>query len=70
MDSTDLDNGEDLSGDDEAMEEDFTPEQVPGADVVSENNPYGCQFCTKAFPRLSYLKIHEQVIYGRNHATL
>ncbi|XP_052062368.1 zinc finger protein 423-like [Mytilus californianus] len=61
VDSPDLDNGEDLSGEEEAMEEDFTPEQVPGADVVSENNPYGCQFCTKAFPRLSYLKIHEQI---------
>ncbi|GFS50787.1 zinc finger protein 423 [Nephila pilipes] len=28
---------------------------------VTENTPYGCQFCDKAFPRLSYLKRHEQV---------
>jgi hypothetical protein len=48
-----FDNGEDLSAEEEAMEEDLTPEQVPGVEGVSENNPYGCQFCTKAFPRLS-----------------
>ncbi|KAF8771154.1 Zinc finger protein 423 like protein [Argiope bruennichi] len=28
---------------------------------VTENTPYGCQFCDKAFPRLSYLKRHEQI---------
>ncbi|GIY38179.1 zinc finger protein 423 [Caerostris darwini] len=28
---------------------------------VTESTPYGCQFCDKAFPRLSYLKRHEQV---------
>ncbi|CAM1292583.1 ZNF423 (predicted) [Pycnogonum litorale] len=27
---------------------------------VTENTPYSCQFCDKAFPRLSYLKRHEQ----------
>ncbi|XP_044742100.1 zinc finger protein 423 [Chrysoperla carnea] len=27
---------------------------------VTESTPYPCQFCTKAFPRLSYLKKHEQ----------
>ena len=62
-----FDNGEDLSAEEEAMEEDLTPEQVPGVEGVSENNPYGCQFCTKAFPRLSYLKIHEQVKQLRNN---
>ncbi|XP_023231301.1 zinc finger protein 423-like [Centruroides sculpturatus] len=28
---------------------------------VTENTPYACQFCDKAFPRLSYLKRHEQI---------
>ncbi|KAG8179037.1 hypothetical protein JTE90_016046 [Oedothorax gibbosus] len=28
---------------------------------VTENTPYACHFCDKAFPRLSYLKRHEQV---------
>lgn len=28
---------------------------------VTESTPYPCQFCVKAFPRLSYLKKHEQV---------
>lgn len=28
---------------------------------VTEGTPYPCQFCDKAFPRLSYLKRHEQV---------
>ncbi|XP_071035655.1 zinc finger protein 423 isoform X1 [Parasteatoda tepidariorum] len=28
---------------------------------VTENTPYACQFCDKAFPRLNYLKRHEQV---------
>ncbi|XP_075215427.1 zinc finger protein 423 homolog [Lycorma delicatula] len=27
---------------------------------VTEGTPYACQFCDKAFPRLSYLKKHEQ----------
>jgi uncharacterized Zn-finger protein len=27
----------------------------------TEATPYSCQFCEKAFPRLSYLKKHEQV---------
>ncbi|XP_022658917.1 zinc finger protein 423-like isoform X4 [Varroa destructor] len=30
---------------------------------VTENTPYACQFCDKAFPRLSYLKRHEQVLH-------
>ncbi|RWS17706.1 zinc finger protein 423-like protein [Dinothrombium tinctorium] len=28
---------------------------------VTEGTPYPCQFCDKAFPRLSYLKRHEQI---------
>ncbi|KAF8782677.1 Zinc finger protein 423 like protein [Argiope bruennichi] len=28
---------------------------------VTENTPYACHFCDKAFPRQSYLKRHEQV---------
>lgn len=27
----------------------------------TDATPYACQFCEKAFPRLSYLKKHEQV---------
>jgi hypothetical protein len=39
---------------------------VPDAELtftvgVTEGTPYACQFCDKAFPRLSYLKKHEQV---------
>lgn len=41
--------------------ENLTPDDVPGVVGVSQTNPYGCQFCDKAFPRLSFLKIHEQV---------
>ncbi|KAL3860293.1 hypothetical protein ACJMK2_010433 [Sinanodonta woodiana] len=37
------------------------PEQVPFSNGVDDANPYSCQFCEKAFSRLSYLKIHEQV---------
>jgi hypothetical protein len=29
----------------------------------TESTPYGCNFCEKAFPRLSFLKRHEQVIH-------
>lgn len=39
----------------------LTPEEVPFSVGLSENHPYGCQFCEKAFSRLSYLKKHEQV---------
>ncbi|XP_022247856.1 zinc finger protein 423-like [Limulus polyphemus] len=28
---------------------------------VTESTPYACHFCEKAFPRLSYLKRHEQI---------
>lgn len=28
---------------------------------ATDATPYSCHFCTKAFPRLSYLKKHEQV---------
>ncbi|KAI8438551.1 hypothetical protein MSG28_011019 [Choristoneura fumiferana] len=28
---------------------------------ATEHTPYQCQFCDKAFPRLSYLKKHEQL---------
>ncbi|XP_076334878.1 uncharacterized protein LOC143238488 isoform X2 [Tachypleus tridentatus] len=28
---------------------------------VTESTPYACHFCEKAFPRLSYLKKHEQI---------
>lgn len=30
---------------------------------ATEHTPYKCKFCDKAFPRLSYLKKHEQVGY-------
>lgn len=43
--------------------ENLTPEDVPGVVGVSQTNPYGCHFCDKAFPRLSFLKIHEQVSF-------
>ncbi|KAK3086867.1 hypothetical protein FSP39_024636 [Pinctada imbricata] len=40
---------------------DLNPEDLPGGIGVSQANPYGCQFCNQAFPRLRYLKIHEQI---------
>ncbi|CAH4031164.1 unnamed protein product [Pieris brassicae] len=33
---------------------------------ATEHTPYQCQFCDKAFPRLSYLKKHEQQVYVQN----
>ena len=36
-------------------------DQIPFSIGANENNPYACQFCDKAFSRLSYLKRHEQV---------
>lgn len=33
---------------------------------ATEHTPYQCQFCDKAFPRLSYLKKHEQVCTWRH----
>ncbi|XP_064611571.1 zinc finger protein 423-like [Liolophura sinensis] len=39
----------------------LTPEEVPFSVGLSENHPYGCQFCEKAFSRLGYLKKHEQI---------
>lgn len=35
---------------------------VVNADGNSASAPYPCQFCDRTFPRLSYLKKHEQVI--------
>ena len=37
--------------------------QVPmdSSYTCDPSDPYPCQFCDKAFPRLSYLKRHEQV---------
>ena len=35
---------------------------------VTEGTPYPCTFCDKAFPRLSYLKRHEQVSGPSNRA--
>ena len=37
-------------------------DQLPHSMGVDENNPYPCQFCRMAFPKLGYLKKHEQVI--------
>ncbi|CAH0394786.1 unnamed protein product [Bemisia tabaci] len=42
-----------------------TPNSAAESDVtftvgVTDATPYACQFCEKAFPRLSYLKKHEQ----------
>lgn len=37
---------------------------------ATEHTPYQCQFCDKAFPRLSYLKKHEQVFIMMLHCTL
>lgn len=37
------------------------PAEITFTVGVTENTPYGCQFCDKAFPRLTYLKRHEQV---------
>lgn len=41
--------------------ENLSPDQVPYNIGVNENNPYGCHYCEKAFNRLSFLKVHEQV---------
>ncbi|CAG2163296.1 unnamed protein product [Oppiella nova] len=36
---------------------------------VTEGTPYPCTFCDKAFPRLSYLKRHEQGNSGHQYTT-
>ena len=41
--------------------ENISPDQLPFSVGVCETNPYGCPHCEKAFPRHSYLKLHEQV---------
>ncbi|CAG9796575.1 unnamed protein product [Diatraea saccharalis] len=41
----------------DAADADVEPPFTLGA---TEHTPYQCQFCDKAFPRLSYLKKHEQ----------
>lgn len=41
--------------------ENISPDQLPFSIGVCETNPYGCPHCEKAFPRHSYLKLHEQV---------
>ncbi|GAB6028794.1 hypothetical protein CHUAL_004607 [Chamberlinius hualienensis] len=40
--------------------ENDTVDQLNFSVGVTESTPYACQFCDKAFPRLSYLKRHEQ----------
>lgn len=40
--------------------ENISPDQLPFSIGVCETNPYGCPHCEKAFPRHSYLKLHEQ----------
>ncbi|CAI9715083.1 finger 423-like [Octopus vulgaris] len=40
--------------------ENISPDQLPFSIGISETNPYGCPHCDKAFPRHSYLKLHEQ----------
>ncbi|XP_076470064.1 zinc finger protein 423-like [Babylonia areolata] len=39
----------------------LSEDQLPFAIGISEANPYGCQFCEKAFPQTSYLVVHERV---------
>lgn len=34
---------------------------------VTQTTPYQCSFCDRAFPRLSYLKRHEQVKKKHTH---
>ena len=41
--------------------EGLEPDQVPSNTGVTGSFPYGCQFCDKAFSKLSHLKLHEQV---------
>ena len=48
-------------------EETVKSPQVPmdSSYTCDPSDPYPCQFCDKAFPRLSYLKRHEQVSLAR-----
>ena len=51
-------------GDEEAEASGKSPPSLPIMDssyTYDPSDPYQCQFCDKAFPRLSYLKRHEQV---------
>lgn len=41
--------------------ESMDPSEVPFVIGVTDNNPYNCQFCEKAFSKKAYLKHHEQV---------
>ena len=46
----------------------LTPDQVPFTVTITDDHPYGCQVCEKAFEKSSYLHKHEQVS-GEYHAT-
>ncbi|KAK7500297.1 hypothetical protein BaRGS_00008520 [Batillaria attramentaria] len=39
----------------------LSEDQLPYTIGINETNPYGCQYCEKAFPRLSFLRVHERV---------
>lgn len=69
--TNDMDMKEKLNDDDNALDNDAKVDKLTSKpDKLSTNNKstkngkegcYQCQFCDKSFPRLGYLKKHEQV---------
>ncbi|KAL8559761.1 hypothetical protein ACOMHN_002294 [Nucella lapillus] len=41
----------------------LSEDQLPFSIGMSEANPYGCQFCEKAFPQTSFLVVHERRLF-------